>query len=96
MSSNLTPEEIKEIQDAEINKQYEILAACIIIQVIKDYNYIKRHEKTYKHPIIVKHLREDISKFVGSEWYHVLCTIPPSIFLQKLEEKKRVHSNISL
>ncbi len=66
---------------------YRSLAAAIVIQAYKDYCLLTN--KCRKHPHnkddYIREMRE-IVKFVKSEWYTQLTSIPQRVFLERLKE----------
>ncbi len=66
---------------------YRSLAAAIVIQAYKDYCLLAN--KCRKHPnnkVVYIHEMREIVKFVKSEWYTQLTSIPQRVFLERLKE----------
>jgi len=66
---------------------YRSLAAAIVLQAYKDYCLLahKCRKNPNERDVYIRHMRE-IVKFVKSEWYTELTSIPQRVFLEKLKE----------
>lgn len=75
---------------------YNALAAAIVMQAVHDYKSARRCLRG-KNPGVVylegggarnpDHVIEDVTKFLKSSWYGVLCDIDPGIILRELKRR---------
>ena len=57
--------------------EYENLANAIIVQAVRDYRSAGRN----------KHIKEDVIRFIRSDWFGVLTDLNPALLERKLLEE---------
>ena len=87
-----TPFGSKITYDIDYEDPWTALANAIILCAVDDYLHPERvsTDPNYRYSDRCKaYVREEVERFIRSEWFQLLTTLDPELLIEKLREEQR-------
>ena len=77
----------------DMKRAYEDLANAIVLQAIDDYVHVRKVNHTSLYAESGINNREEIRKFVYSDWFALLTDVKPDVVMNEMYKRRYEYAN---